>query len=410
MSKPKNRNLFKANLSKPVILICVFIHIHLMAFGQVRMITINPMQTDPRIKTFIADSHRIYTNDQVSKRADLLIYLPASFYLTNSASLYCATAADAGYRVISLAYPGTDKMDFTCQHSTDPACYENFHREITEGKNYSNNIIVDSLEGVFYRLKALLIHLNKTQPSQGWNEYLENNELKQSAIIWSGHSDAAGHVAVIAKYNSIKRAVCFSGPMDFSLHYYLPPAWLGSGVWKTDKSNIYVFGHISDEYTFQKEIWDSLGMSKYGKNININQNSYPYINSHTLVTSTSIAIGDVHECTILDSKTPMDKNKPQYESVWKYLLNIALATSPTLYLNKAIIKLHPNPVRSGAELYFDTNKVLSEFDIYSAFGQKVFSGRINKGVIHLPSLKNGNYFIKIENEHKAVVNKIIVLE
>lgn len=226
----------------------------IQSFAGIHLRSISPDATDPRIRTFTSDSHYIGSPEITKHRNLLLVHLPASFHLASESSHYLQLAAREGYHVISLAYPGIDNMHSSCEHSTDPPCYENFHREVAEGKNYSPGIEIDTFESIFFRLKRALDYLQENYPLENWSYFLdEQGRLDHSRMIWSGHSDGAGHAAVISKYYTVHRVVCFSGPKDFSLHYYLPPVWVHTGEWKTDKSRIYGFTHTSDEYLFQKK-------------------------------------------------------------------------------------------------------------------------------------------------------------
>ncbi len=378
-----------------ILLLFILIFSQNLILASVRKESVSPSHTDSQIKTFISDSHRIYFNLQSQQRNQLLVYLPASFDEANSSNAFCTIAAASGYRVISLTYPGTDKMYSTCEHSTDPPCYENFHREIAEGKNYSSWIQVDSTEGIFYRLKSLLIYLNKKYPQEGWLDYLTSSlDINHGRIIWSGHSDGAGHAAVIAKYYAVLRAICFSGPKDFSLHYYLPPIWMHTGSWKTDKKNIYTFSHISDEYLFQKEIWDSLGLMKYGVPVNIDQVPYPYQQSHQLVTAYNVAIGDRHGCTVQDQRTPILQGVPLFEAAWKYLLDIMSISTSLQYAVIKSPKVYPNPVQIGGNIYLDAEESWSKLEVVSAKGEMVYTSNGNNKKITLRGLTIGLYFIR----------------
>ncbi len=383
-----------------------------LIFANVRTLRVSPLQTDTRILTFVSDSHQIYFDPQSTKRNQLMVYLPAAYDAASSASQYCSLAANAGYHVISLTYPSTNKLYSTCDHSTDANCYENFHREIVEGKNYSSWIVVDSTESIFFRLSALLLYLQLKYPDENWSSYLNNFQgIKQASVVWSGHSDAAGHVAVISKYFEIHKAICFSGPKDFSLHYYLPPIWLHTGAWNTDKKNIYVFGHLFDEYLFQKEIWDSLGLSKYGAPVNVDQVAYPYRNSHILVTSQNVAVGDRHGCTVQDNRTPMDKSDPVFMKIWNYLLDIVLNVTSIKDSKPIRYSVYPNPIQRGAQL---TVKDLEQhrfekIDLVSVDGKQIISFAYSDK-IKIPLVPPGIYMLKMKNKTQTECQKLMIIE
>ena len=380
-----------------IIWLCTIALLYEKAHAQVKTILVKPALTDSKIKTFNADSHRIFFKSEINPKG-VLVYLPASFHLTSSAEYFCHTAANAGYIVISLAYPGTDILYDACAHNTTLTCFEDIHREIIEGKNYNPFLVIDSTESILYRLQALIVYLKGHDKNLNWQEFLdEKGHVKLVNTSWAGHSDAAGHVAVLAKYNTIKRIILLSGPKDFSEHFYIPPLWMSTGNWKTDKSNIYSFGHGQDEYAIQQEIWDSLGLKKYGKTVNINQVNYPYNNSHQLITSANVPVGDRHFCTILDNRTILQNGIPLFEPVWKYLLDVPLiSTAVTSKKIEITIKIYPNPLKTGEKLQIE-HKQDTEFLLLNIAGVKVQSGKLFQMQTHI--LTPGLYFIKLKLVH-----------
>lgn len=381
--------------------------INLISLAQVNTITLKPSTTDSRINTFDADNHKIYFSNGTQNRG-LLIYLPASFYLTNSAELFCHTAAKLGYIVISLAYPGTDILYDACAHNTTLTCFEDIHREIIEGKNYNPFLKIDSTEGILYRLKAVLQYLKSNDKTIPWQDFLdENNNIKYANTTWAGHSDAAGRVAIIAKYMKVKRAILFSGPKDFSEHFYIPPAWMSTGTWKTDKSNIYAFGHGQDDFLIQQEIWDSLGLKKYGRIVNTEQAEPPYNNSRQLITTLNVAIADRHFCTVLDGSIPLVGGVPVFEPVWKYMLNDPLISTPieSFALSK-VPKIFPNPAKAGEKLNIEIIPDI-KYSLVSFTGKIVQSGTISQ--MNTTGIMPGVYLLKLQfHPSRESVQKLII--
>jgi hypothetical protein len=376
-----------------------------MAAIQVR--SIRPDITDNRIKTFNSESHYIVIPESSNQRNLLLVHLSASFSRPSESSEYLQLAAREGYHVISLSYPGIDNMFSSCEHSTDPPCYENFHRELAEGKNYTNSIAIDSFESIFFRLQRVLDYLIINYPDENWSYFLDNKgNMLTTRMIWSGHSDGAGHAAVISKYYPVHRVICFSGPKDFSLHYYLPPVWVHTGEWKTDKSRIYGFTHTGDEYLFQKEIWDSMGLNRFGPPVNVTVQLPPYSGSHQLITSTAVSIADVHGSTVVDTRSPKAADKYIFEPVWKYLLDIG-STTPLSTQGLISFSITPNPVYSGGLVTIKSETQLKNLELLDCTGKKV--NTIIEKVFRInPGLNAGVYFIRGWVGHQAVFSRLIV--
>lgn len=376
-------------------------------FGQVKNILVKPSVTDNKIITFTEDHHKIFYKNNVNPKG-LLVYLPASFHLTSSAESFCHTGANAGYVVISLAYPGTNILYDACAHNTTLTCFEDIHREIIDGKNYNLSLKIDSTEGILYRLKALLNYLKLNDKNINWLEYFDENEnVKLVNTTWAGHSDAAGRVAVLAKYNTVKRVILLSGPKDFSEHFYVPPIWMNTGVWKTDKSNMYSFSHGQDDYLIQQEIWDSLGIKKFGKTVNIGQVNYPYNNTHQLITTETVAVGDRHYCTVVDNITPMREGIPIFEPVWKYLLDVPLVSTPvTNKKSLKNIKIYPNPLKSGEKLIVEIDSD-TDFSILNLNGQSIQGGKVSQLNTH--DMTPGVYLLKLyTTTFSTTIRKLII--
>ena len=379
----------------------------LPGLAQIQTISVKPSVTNNRIKTFDEDNHLVFYHNGKNKKG-ILIYLPASSHLTSSAKLFCNVAAEAGYIVFALAYAGTDILYDACAHNTMLTCFEDIHREIVEGKNYNPFLNIDSTEGILFRLKALLDYLRLNDKNVNWQDFVdENNNVKFQGTTWVGHSDAAGHAAVMAKYTKVKRVVLFSGPKDFSEHFFVPPPWLNAGTWKTDKNTIFAFSHGQDEIVIQQEIWDSLGLKNYGKTVNMSQVDFPFNNSHQLITSENVPVGHRHYCTVVDGKTPISDGKPIFENVWKYLLDLpSLSTPINLISESTAPKIYPNPVKAGARLNIDI-KADTQYTLVSLTGRIVHSGKHSQ--INTTGMVPGVYLLKLKSDwNHETVQKLII--
>jgi len=390
-----------------IIFIGFFIVIVIQSFAGIQVRSIRPDATDSRIKTYTSDSHYILTPETTKQRNLLLVHLPESFHKATQSSHYLQLAAGEGYHVISLAYPGLNNMYSSCEHSTDPPCYENFHREVAEGINFSPEITIDTFESIFFRLMRALDYLQLNYPLENWSSFLdEQGRLDHSRMIWSGHSDGAGHVAAISKYYSVHRVVCFSGPKDFSLHYYLPPVWVHTGDWKTDKSRIYAFTHTSDDYLFQREIWDSLGLNKYGPPVNVAIQASPYRSSHQLITSASVNVAYIHGSTILDARSPKAQGNYIFEPVWRYLLNIESSTSIKSQIDIRF-NVSPNPVQAGQQVLIHHSFPINSVEFFDISGRRIDS--VTGSVFRIkPGLTAGIYFIRARIGRQTVISSLEV--
>ncbi len=231
--------------------------------------------------------------------------------------------------------------------------------------------MIDSSQSILHRLETLIHDLLAKYPEEGWGQYLdEQDQIRFASTLWSGHSDGAGHALAIAKYHRLHRVICFSGPKDFSLHYYLPPVWFSNGSWKTEKSEIFAFAHASDEYSFQREIWDSLGLARFGAPVDVENNQPPYRSSHQLITAYPMPLANIHGSTILDDRTPRKEGNYLYEQVWNYLLDIR--TTPVKEpLAGPSIFIYPNPVQRGTPLALNRDLKFSAAYLFDGQGRLI---------------------------------------
>ena len=122
--------------------------------------------------------------------------------------------------------------------------------------------------------------------------------------------------------------------------------------------------------------------------------NYPYNNSHQLITSANVPVGDRHFCTILDNRTILQNGIPLFEPVWKYLLDVPLiSTAVTSKKIENTIKIYPNPLKTGEKLQIE-HKQDTEFLLLNIAGVKVQSGKLFQMQTHI--LTPGLYFIKLK--------------
>lgn len=384
-------------------------------FSQTVVRQIRPSDTDPLITTFNTDSNYVYINTNVTTKNILVVHLPGSFGEPKRATLFGTLAADLGFHSIGLMYPNIPTIGSFCTNSSDPDCFEDVRREIVEGIDYSSSVTINSNESILSRTKKLLVYLNTNYPSENWGQYLDvNNNLDFSKIIFSGHSQGGGHAAIIAKYYSIKRAICFSSPKDWRNIPDAPPLWLSKGNWQTPNSVIYCFNHVLDEHTnHQLEIWDSLGLNSYGIPINVDSFSTPFNNTRQLITSYNVPTGDDHACTIQDNKTPKILNIPVFIPVWTYMLtdNITSGLTSNLIDQNDQLILTPNPTNNLVSFELNLKDKNYIINIYDQNGKILLQKKSVTGYnqLDLTNFNSGLYFIQLYSENVIFTGKVIKL-
>ena len=304
------------------------------SYGQLTIRKVKPSDTDPLISTFNTDSNYVYLNTSITPKNILVIHLPGTGGEPKRATLWGSLSANAGFHSIGLMYPNSPTVGSFCSASSDVNCFENVRREIIEGVNYSSLISINSQESILNRAKKLIAYLRSNFPAENWGQFLDGNgEIIYNKVIFSGHSQGGGHAAMIGKFYSLNRVICFSSPKDWSIFYDTAPHWLSPTGWQTSAERIFVFNHTLDEQTRQLEIWDSLSLNNYGAPVNVDINSSPYNQTRQLTTSYSVPAGDEHGSTIQDNKTPKISGIPVFLPVWTYMLTEDLTPLPVEFLS-----------------------------------------------------------------------------
>jgi hypothetical protein len=175
-----------------------------------------PSATDAAIARF-DQAHFVLLDAGTRPDADLLVFLPGTGGVPPGPLPFLKQAADAGYRVVSLAYNDTPSVAVYCPRKPDLSCSERFRRMRIYGDGIGLDPAIDNTtaESIVNRLVKLLQYLDRQQPDQQWSRYLKNGELSWSRIAWSGQSQGAGMAALIAKEHVVARVILFSSPWDF---------------------------------------------------------------------------------------------------------------------------------------------------------------------------------------------------
>jgi predicted esterase len=178
---------------------------------------IKPSATDPAIRRFDA-AHYVLFNPDTRPDAELLVFLPGTGGEPPGPVTLLRAAADAGYRVISLAYNDVPAVAVYCPRRPDPACSEKFRRMRVYGDGTIDRSIDNTRpESIVNRLAKLLQYLDAREPQRKWGSYLDNGALNFGRIAFAGQSQGAGMAAFIAKEHAVARVILFSSPWDFTV-------------------------------------------------------------------------------------------------------------------------------------------------------------------------------------------------
>jgi hypothetical protein len=285
---------------------------------------IDAASTDPAIDVPGIGLHYVAL-DSTRPASHLLLFFPGT---TASPAMYATLlrrAAELGHRVIGLSYLNRESVNFDyCPDQLNTGCHKDVRIEILTGEDRSPLLSVTRANSAYYRVVALLRHLDRSYPQEGWSRFLDGEEPRWERLIVSGQSQGGGHAALTAKLHEVARAVLLSAtePAPWTLDPSATPA-----------SRYFGLVHMLEP--IQPPIirsWNNLGLP--GTLVDVDQQVPPYGDSQRLSASRIDCSGDpatsgfYHNCTSVEGwMPPPDANgTPAYQSAWDYLYALPTTT------------------------------------------------------------------------------------
>lgn len=286
---------------------------------------IAPQATDADINIAL-DPHLVRLSASNHANGRLLVFLASSRVPPSTAEIFQREAALLGYRVIGLSYPNTPGLASFCPPSANPqACYENVRLQVITGEPQTGFVSVNRANSIDNRLTKLLEYLDRVFPGEAWSQFLDDDgNVKWNKIVVAGHSQGAGHAAMIAKLRTVHRVVMLSGITD---GVGLQAAqWVTIGA--TPATRYYGLAHAKDAqfigYDFAN--WAALGLDEFGPATAPEISAPPYDGSHMLVTDVlpqtgSYAAPAPHASTGVDFAVALDAlGVPVLRDAWRYMM------------------------------------------------------------------------------------------
>jgi hypothetical protein len=278
-----------------------------VCYAQVKSYYISPDSTYPGIET-IHSGHFVTVNMSNTSGKKLLISIPGTTGSADEMRSLDSVAALGGYHAISIDYPN-NRNTASFINTTDKAAFNKFRQELDFGTPVSDSVHVDSLNSIINRIAKLVIYLAKTRPGEGWNNFLDHDQIIWERVTLAGHSQGAGHVSYIGHAFKVQKVIMLSGPQDFLVNFDMPAPWL-SAPSKTPYSSFYSFLHDDDEYNTQRQIRNGLAAMHADSSV-----IYHFRNMNEFPKQDRMFISDIpvehhHMSTIM----------PMHSKVWIWLL------------------------------------------------------------------------------------------
>jgi hypothetical protein len=266
---------------------------------------VRPQQTDAAIQRY-NQAHRIFLDDAVATRGQLLVFLPAAL----------------GYHVVYLMYPN-DMAAAVCQDDEDESTFEKFRREIISGEDLDARVSVDRVNSIEHRLLRLIQWLAENRAVEGWRQYLVDDRVDWSRVVLAGHSQGGGHAQLLAKDHSVARVVVLGSPKDYNHRHGRPAAWYGGGA--TPAGRMFALVHEQDTqacgYEQQLENLRASGLTTVA---DIDRLEPPYGHAQVLTTNqpgAPVNSALAHLGLVFDFSLPRGPGgRPLYQAAWIYML------------------------------------------------------------------------------------------
>lgn len=195
----------------------------------------------------------------VSLKNKLVVFIPGTNLTPAQSTGFLENAASQGFHAVGLAYDNKKSVAKVCKKEAD-ACFGQVRREIVFGENLSARVNISVANSLVGRLKTQLQTLAAGSDNT-WDQYLDaSGQVVLSKVVASGHSQGAGHAAILAIYRSVAGVALLAGPNDVVRQTGDVPSWTStsrsttSSVWRG-------LTHTDDNSrTDQTSSWDNFGM------------------------------------------------------------------------------------------------------------------------------------------------------
>jgi hypothetical protein len=255
------------------------------------------------------------------RKKKLFLYIVGSGVSETTAQEILYEGARRGYNAIAIAYRNYEAVVPLCARSPDDDCTEKVREEILTGVDLTPLVTIEPKDALEPRLQKLLAYLNGTYPSEGWGEFLTGGQINWSLITTAGHSQGAGHVALLAKRHEMARAVMISGVADMT-PAGKPAPWL-SRPNATPVDRQYGFSNVTDSVVtlpVAEASWKAIGLK--GPLVSVDGRKPDFGGSHMLTTATHPTSGTNHHVVMVNDDTlPREPDgAPVYTPVWDFLI------------------------------------------------------------------------------------------
>jgi hypothetical protein len=286
--------------------ICLMLLSSYLLHAQVKILRVDPQQTDPAI-AMVHGPHIALYDPHALERHQLFLFLVGTRGRAAGSLTIDKAFASWGYHAISLDYED-NVIAVSCAHSMNSACFDNYRQAIVTGADVSAKIQVNPANSILNRFQKLLVWLVKNDPEGGWAQFLHNGRPDWRRILVAGHSQGSGHAAFIGKMFRVRKVLIFSGPQDYLDDLHEPASWQARKS-ATPPSRFFAFLNLQDPFNVHHQIANCMVLMKMRT-------------PKTLMVTPGEVIHGRHQILINNIPTRQHHGStlfPQFENVWKYM-------------------------------------------------------------------------------------------
>ena len=274
--------------------------------AEVKVLRVEPSQTDPSIETVHGPSIALYDPQAAPRHRLFFLLVGTGGKATNSQRIDSAFAS-WGYHAISLDYEN-NVIAVSSAHSLDPTSFGRYRKEIVTGAPVSAKVTVNRANSILNRFRKMLLYLAKHDPKGGWGQFIKHGQPVWNRIVVAGHSQGSGHAAYIGKLFKVDRVLMFSGPQDYMDDLHKPAPWQARKS-ATPPSRFFAFLNLKDPFNVHHQIANCMALMKLSK-------------PETLMVKPGEVIRGTNHILIDDIPTKQHHGStlfPEFENVWKYM-------------------------------------------------------------------------------------------
>jgi len=276
-------------------------------FAQVKVLEVEPGQTDTSIETVHGPNIALY-DTQVPSRHLLILFIVGTGGRATGTRTMDSIFAIMGYHAITIDYED-NVVAVACAHSKDSTEFDRYRDAIITGAPVSALVKVDTANSILNRFQKLLVYLVKHDPDGGWKEFVESDRPRWGKIVVAGHSQGSGHAAYIGKMFEVSRVLMFSGPQDYLDDLHRPAPWQ---EWKsaTPVSRYFAFLNLKDPFNIKHQLANDMVLIHLSKPDTIMVTPGEVIHSDKHILVNNIPTKSPHGSTLF----------PIFKNVWEYML------------------------------------------------------------------------------------------